>query len=117
MFRKVKTFCYLNTFTVQNKMLRHTSGFQVARTTNAKILNIISSNAPYNKHSSMPLHLITVHSTAAVVSTVRHDALERCFIFHGRRIRNRDVLMCLPERKSTNSTLLDQLAKTGLFLS
>ena len=98
-------------------MFKHTSGFQVARTTNAKILNIISSNALYNKHSSMSLHLITVHSTAAVVSTVRHDALERCFIFHGRRIRNRDVLMYLPERKSTNSTLFDRFAKTGLFLS
>ena len=98
-------------------MFKHTSGFQVACTTNAKILNITSSNAPYNKHSSMSLHLITVHSTAAVVSTVRHDALKRCFIFHRRRIRNRDVLKYLPERKSTNSTLFDQLAKKGLFLS
>ena len=65
----------------------------------------------------MSLHLITVHSTAAVVSTVRHDPLERCFIFHGRRIRNLDLLMYLPERKSTNSTLFDRLAKKGLFLS
>ena len=63
----------------------------------------------------MSLHLITVHSTAAVVSTVRHDALERCFIFHGRRIRNLDLLMYLPERKSTNSTLFDQLAKKRSF--
>ena len=65
----------------------------------------------------MSVHLTTVHLIAAVVSTVRHDALKRCFIFLGRRIRNLDLLMYLPERKSTNSTLFDRLAKKGLFLS